>query len=38
MIERWSEGIADDNMAEEILVDLAGMVRRHPWWQAPRPR
>jgi len=34
MIERWSEGIADDNMAEDILVDLAGLVARHPWWNA----
>ena len=34
MIERWSEGIADDNMAEEILVELAALIRRHPWWQA----
>ena len=34
MIETWSEGIADDNMAEEILVGLADAVRRHPWWRA----
>ena len=34
MITRWSEGIADDNMAEDILVDLAGLVARHPWWKA----
>jgi 2-polyprenyl-3-methyl-5-hydroxy-6-metoxy-1,4-benzoquinol methylase len=34
MIERWSQGIADDNMAEEILVELDGVIRRHPWWQA----
>ena len=34
MIEHWSEGVADFNMAEEILVDLAGTIRRHPWWQA----
>jgi 2-polyprenyl-3-methyl-5-hydroxy-6-metoxy-1,4-benzoquinol methylase len=34
VIERWSEGIADENMAEDILVDLAGIVRRHPWWRA----
>ena len=34
MIEHWSEGVADLNMAEEILVDLAGTIRRHPWWQA----
>ena len=34
MIEKWSEGIADDNMAEDILVDLAPIIRRHPWWRA----
>lgn len=34
MITRWSEGIADDNMAEDILVDLAGLVAKHPWWKA----
>lgn len=34
MITTWSEGIADDNMAEDILVDLAGTIHRHPWWQA----
>lgn len=34
MIERWSEGIADDNMAEEILIDLTEIIHRHPWWQA----
>jgi 2-polyprenyl-3-methyl-5-hydroxy-6-metoxy-1,4-benzoquinol methylase len=34
MIERWSAGAADENMAEEILVELEGVVRRHPWWQA----
>ena len=34
MIERWSEGNAADGMAEEILVELADLVRRHPWWQA----
>ena len=34
MIEHWSEGVADFNMAEEILVDLAETIRRHPWWQA----
>ena len=25
---------ADDNMAEEILVDLGGLIARHPWWRA----
>lgn len=34
MITTWSEGIADENMAEDILVDLAGTIHRHPWWQA----
>ena len=34
MIERWSEGVAADSMAEEILVELAGLIERHPWWQA----
>ncbi|MGP0070284.1 MAG: class I SAM-dependent methyltransferase [Isosphaeraceae bacterium] len=34
MIARWSEGIADDNMAEDILVDLGTLIGRHPWWRA----
>ena len=34
MIERWSAGLADDNMPESILVELAGFVARHPWWRA----
>ena len=34
MIEHWSEGTAGDNMAEEILVDLANLIHGHPWWQA----
>jgi 2-polyprenyl-3-methyl-5-hydroxy-6-metoxy-1,4-benzoquinol methylase len=34
MIEHWSRGEADDHMPEEILVDLAAIIRRHPWWQA----
>ena len=34
MIERWSAGIADQNMSEDILLDLGPIVRRHPWWQA----
>ena len=34
MITTWSEGIADENMAEDILVNLADLIRRHPWWQA----
>jgi cyclopropane fatty-acyl-phospholipid synthase-like methyltransferase len=34
MITTWSEGIADENMAEDILVDLAPLIHRHPWWRA----
>ncbi|CAN5905858.1 class I SAM-dependent methyltransferase [soil metagenome] len=34
MIATWSEGVADENMPEEILVELAGIIRRHPWWRA----
>jgi SAM-dependent methyltransferase len=34
VIVRWSEGLADDNMAESILVELGELIDRHPWWQA----
>jgi 2-polyprenyl-3-methyl-5-hydroxy-6-metoxy-1,4-benzoquinol methylase len=34
MIQTWSRGSADDNMAEDILVSLESVVRRHPWWHA----
>jgi SAM-dependent methyltransferase len=34
MIATWSEGVADENMAEAILVELAETVHRHPWWHA----
>jgi SAM-dependent methyltransferase len=34
VIARWSGGIADDNMAEDILVELREQIRRHPWWRA----
>jgi SAM-dependent methyltransferase len=34
MIEHWSQGDADEHMPEEILVDLAAIIRRHPWWRA----
>lgn len=34
MIQTWSQGVADENMSEDILMDLAGIVRRHPWWHA----
>ena len=34
MITTWSEGMADENMAESILVEQTGLIRRHPWWRA----
>lgn len=34
MIVCWSHGDADDNMDEGILVELASIIERHPWWQA----
>jgi len=34
MIEAWSEGRADENMPEAILVELASVTERHPWWRA----
>lgn len=34
MIMTWSRGVADDNMAEDILVEQAGLTRKHPWWIA----
>jgi SAM-dependent methyltransferase len=34
MITQWSQGVADDNMAEDILVELRLLVARHPWWRA----
>ncbi len=34
MIHRWSEGIADHNMAEDILLELGSLINRHPWWRA----
>jgi SAM-dependent methyltransferase len=34
MIETWSSGTPEDNMDEEILVRVAGIVSRHPWWAA----
>jgi 2-polyprenyl-3-methyl-5-hydroxy-6-metoxy-1,4-benzoquinol methylase len=34
MITRWSRGDADENMPDDILVDLAAIIRRHPWWRA----
>lgn len=34
MIAEWSEGVAEEHMAEAILLELGEVVRRHPWWQA----
>jgi cyclopropane fatty-acyl-phospholipid synthase-like methyltransferase len=34
MITTWSMGVPDENMAEDILVEQAGVIRRHPWWWA----
>ena len=34
MIHCWSEGLADHNMAEDILVELGSLIDRHPWWRA----
>jgi 2-polyprenyl-3-methyl-5-hydroxy-6-metoxy-1,4-benzoquinol methylase len=34
MIIRWSTGDSDSNMDEDILVELAPTVARHPWWRA----
>lgn len=34
MIVCWSRGDADHNMDESILVELAGIIEHHPWWQA----
>jgi 2-polyprenyl-3-methyl-5-hydroxy-6-metoxy-1,4-benzoquinol methylase len=34
VITTWSEGVADAHMDEAILVELAPMVRAHPWWRA----
>src|SRR4051794_24444876 len=34
MIISWSQGVADDNMDEDILVELGHLIVRHPWWTA----
>lgn len=34
MIQTLSRGVADENMPESILVDLAAAIHRHPWWTA----
>jgi SAM-dependent methyltransferase len=34
VIECWSEGVASAGMSEDILVELADTITRHPWWRA----
>ena len=34
MIVTWSQGSADECMSEDILTELAHLIRRHPWWRA----
>jgi 2-polyprenyl-3-methyl-5-hydroxy-6-metoxy-1,4-benzoquinol methylase len=34
MIATWSTGVADEWMAEDILVDLNEIIHGHPWWKA----
>jgi len=34
MIITWSSGMPEKTMDEEILVSLADIVSRHPWWAA----
>ena len=34
MILTWSTGAAGHNMSEDILTELAGLIERHPWFQA----
>ena len=34
MIATWSRGVPDAYMDEAILLDLAGITERHPWWRA----
>jgi SAM-dependent methyltransferase len=34
MIVRCAENIKAETMADEILLDLASLVRCHPWWRA----
>jgi SAM-dependent methyltransferase len=34
MITLWSSGTPGENMDEDILVQLHGIVTRHPWWIA----
>jgi len=34
MITVWSQGRANENMPETMLVETLANVRRHPWWRA----
>jgi SAM-dependent methyltransferase len=34
VIQCLSRGIAENNMPEDILVELATAIHQHPWWQA----
>lgn len=34
MITTWSKGRVDEGMPEDILLDVARQVDRHPWWHA----
>ena len=34
MIATWTHGHANDNMAEDILVNLIDTIHHHPWWKA----
>jgi SAM-dependent methyltransferase len=34
MIHTWTKGLADEHMSEDMLVYLAPIIRRHPWWKA----
>ena len=34
MIKTWSRGNANDCMSEDMLTELAGVIRGHPWFRA----
>jgi 2-polyprenyl-3-methyl-5-hydroxy-6-metoxy-1,4-benzoquinol methylase len=34
VITSWSAGVADENMDESILLELAELIACHPWWAA----
>jgi SAM-dependent methyltransferase len=34
VITTWSQGLADENMPEQMLVETLAQVRKHPWWHA----